>query len=106
MKKTCIYLTVLAFLGLVLLSIFAPSLMPSNNAQFEAKYIPATILVLLLLFSPMVLIFSYISNSMKEKKKAKEVKRLQEQIRIMEEGLSKAEESLEDVDELFKKLEQ
>jgi pilus assembly protein TadC len=106
MKKTCIYLTVLAFLGLVLLSIFAPSLMPSNNAQFEAKYIPATILVLLLLFSPMVLIFSYIANSMKEKKKAKEVKRLQEQIRIMEEGLSKAEESLEDVDEYFKKLEQ
>ena len=106
MKKTCIYLTVLAFLGLVLLSIFAPSLMPSNNAQFEAKYIPATILVLLLLLSPMVLIFSYISNSMKEKKKAKEVKRLQEQIRIMEEGLSKVEESLEDVDELFKKLEQ
>ena len=104
MKKTCIYLTVLAFLGLVLLSIFAPALMPSNNAQFEAKYIPATILVLLLLLSPMVLIFSYLANSMKEKKKAKEVKRLQEQIRIMEEGLSKAEESLEGVDELFKKL--
>lgn len=100
MKKTYIYLFILSLLGLILLSVFMPSLMPSNNAQFEAKYIPATILVLLMIYSPIALISPYVKKHLEKKREEKRIKKLQiqsEYLDKIEEDMNKISDDLDDI---------
>ena len=100
MKKTYIYLFILSLLGLILLSVFMPSLMPSNNAQFEAKYIPATILVLMMIICPILYILPSIKKHLDKKREEKRIKKLQIQAEYLdkiEEGMNKISDDLDDI---------